>query len=273
MLLIFDIGNTNITIGLYKNPNVPLCNKILRLTTDKKAGLNKYAKELSTILVKNNIDAKNITSVAIASVVPELDSVFAKLSKNIFKCGAYFVSYTKSKGLLKYKYPKPQEIGADRIANAVAGYKLCGGPLIVVDFGTATTFDCISKDGKYMGGAIAPGPLLSLKALSISTSKLPVVVFSKSSKYIGKNTVECMQSGIFFGYVGLIKGLIDGISNEIGKNVKVIATGGLAVSVCKNISKISAIVPELTLEGIRLLWKKNTLPVNSVHKIVHKKLK
>jgi len=272
MLLIFDIGNTNITIGLYKNPNVPLCNKILRLPTDKKAGVNKYITELNVILLKNGVDVKNIASVAIASVVPELDSVFAKLSKKMFRCGAHFVSFKKSKGLLKYKYPKPQEIGADRIANAVAGYKLYGGPLIVVDFGTATTFDCVSEDGKYMGGAIAPGPLLSLKALSISTSKLPQVTFSKPSRYIAKSTAECMQSGIFFGYIGLIKGLIDGISAEIGKSVKVIATGGLAIVVCKNISKISAIVPELTLEGVRLLWKKNVSPVNSVHKIVHRKL-
>ena len=271
MLLIFDIGNTNITVGLYKNPDVPLCSKILRLLTDKKFGVNNYIKELRTIFVKNGIDAEKVTAVAVASVVPELDGVFEKLSKKMFKCEAFFVSYKKSIGLLKYKYPKPQEIGADRIANAAAGYKLFEGPLIVVDFGTATTFDCVSKNGEYIGGAIAPGPLLSLKALSISTSKLPEVAFSKPSRYIAKSTAECMQSGIFFGYVGLIKGLIDGISAEIGKNVKVIATGGLATSVCKNISKISAIVPELTLEGIRLLWKKNVSPVNSVHKIVHRK--
>ena len=152
-------------------------------------------------------------------------------------------------------YDNPGEVGADRIADAVAAYAFFGGPVIVLDFGTATTFDCIGSKGEYLGGAIAPGPHLSARALTEHTAKLPQVNIVKPARAMGKSTIEGMQSGLYFGYVGLIKEVLRRLKIEMKGKPKVIATGGLAPVIVPDIREVKHIVPELTIEGIRLLWE------------------
>jgi type III pantothenate kinase len=193
--------------------------------------------------------------VAAASVVPALNGVFEELVLKYFGKKVFFINHINNGGLV-FKTSNPKESGADRIADCVAAYSLYGGGCIVIDFGTATTFDCIDSKGRYLGGAIAPGPAISAQSLSLKTAQLPQVEMKKPSKAIGSNTVECIQSGLFFGYVGLIKELIARIKKEMKVN-HIIATGGLAGLMSGEIKEIKEVSPDLTLEGIRIIWEKS----------------
>lgn len=260
MFLAVDIGNTNITLGLFKfKANIVEKNpvKIWRIATSKKKTVDEYAIKILDILHYSAIDEKGIKSIAVASVVPSLDNVFDELTKIYFKKKAFFITSKKSGGL-KFPYGNPEEVGADRIADAVAVYKMYGGPAIVIDFGTATTFDCIDKKGSYLGGAIAPGPVISAESLTQRTAKLPLVNINLPQHSIGRSTVECIQSGLYYGYVGLVKEILLRLKKSMSSNVKVVATGGLAGLISKEINEIKNIVPELTLEGIRIIWQKET---------------
>jgi type III pantothenate kinase len=155
-------------------------------------------------------------------------------------------------------YENPQEVGADRIANAVAAYASFGGPVIVLDFGTATTFDCVSRKGEYIGGVIAPGPGISADSLAKYTSKLPRVEIAKPQKAIGKTTIGGIQSGLYYGYIGLIKEILKRVKSEMNGSPEVIATGGLAGLIAPELKEVKAVIPELTLEGIRIIWEKNS---------------
>ena len=258
MFLAIDIGNTNITLGLFefdggRSKRGP--SKIWRLSTVKSNTSDEYGTQILDFFHYAAINVSDIRAVAVASVVPVLDSVFAEVSREYLKQKAFFVC-CKEKLPMNVLYTNPADGGADRIANAVAGKEFFGANLIIIDFGTATTFDCINKKGEYMGGAIAPGPMISAESLAKRTAKLPLVSIAKPLKAIGKTTAASIQSGIYHGYVGLIKELLSNISAEMGGKPKVIATGGLAQLIIPEIREVKHIVNELTLEGIRLIWEK-----------------
>jgi len=253
MFLAIDIGNTNITLGLYgKNENKII--KIWRIATSKKKTVDEYAVTILDVFHYSGIDEKKVSEIAVASVVPLLDNVFAELTKVYFGKKAFFIN-SKNSGGLKIPYGNPEDVGADRIADAVAAYKLYGGPAIVIDFGTATTFDCIDSQGRYLGGAIAPGPAISAESLAQRTAKLPLVNIEPPKNIIGKSTVECIQSGLYYGYIGLVKEILARLKNNFKTKVNIIATGGLATLIVKEIPEIKYTVPELTLEGIRIIYQ------------------
>ncbi|MDR1926749.1 MAG: type III pantothenate kinase [Endomicrobium sp.] len=257
MFLALDIGNTNITVGLFnmkKNKILRGPLKIWRMSTVKRQTLDEYASILMNMFFYSGYDSNEIRSIAIASVVPSLNTVFEGLAKKYFKKKIFFINYKNSGGLV-FASANPKESGADRIANVVAAHCICSDSCLIIDFGTATTFDCVAPDGKYMGGAITPGPGIFAQSLSLNTAKLPEIEMKKPLKLIGTTTVECIQSGLYFGYTGLVKELIARIKKEI--RVKhIIATGGLAGLMSEEINEIEVILPDLTLEGIRIIWEK-----------------
>ena len=261
MFLAIDIGNTNITLGLFKFNGNNINSKpfqIWRIATSKKKTADEYAIKILDIFYYSNINLKKqrIKNIAIASVVPSLDTVFGELTRKYFNVEAFFINSNKSGGL-KYKYTNPSEIGADRIADAVAVYDKYKTSAIVIDFGTATTFDCIDKNGYYLGGVITAGPLISAEALANRTAKLPLVNISMPQNTIGTTTVEGIQSGLYYGYIGLVKEILIRLKKQMkDENIKVIATGGLCDLIAKEMREINAIIPELTINGIKLIWEK-----------------
>ncbi len=275
MLLAIDIGNTNICLGIFQEK------KLLyswRLATNKEITGDEYGLKILSLLNKVNLRTEQIKDVIISNVVPPLSGAFKEISQEYFHRQPLNVT-VKMKTGLKICYSNPEEIGADRIVNAVAGYHLCGAPLIIVDFGTATTFDCIGKRGnqlnrEYVGGIIAPGMTISAEALYTHTAKLPRVDIIKPGKIIGRNTVESMQAGIFYGYIGLVEYLIQCCKEELIhlqlaksiSTIRVIATGGLAELIAKETKTIEKIVPELTLEGLRIIWELNKANIRKVNK-------
>jgi type III pantothenate kinase len=258
MLLTIDIGNTNITLGVFQIKSGKALKKpvkIWRLSTDTNNTSDEYALKLLDLFKYSLIEYKQIKAIAIASVVPYLNDTFEEISTNYFKIKPFFVEAT-NQSYLKIKYDNPKEIGADRIADGVAAYDFFGGPIVIIDFGTATTFDCISKKGEYLGGAIVPGIMVSAESLAKRTAKLPLVEVKKTKNIIAKSTITGIQSGLYYGYVGLVREILSGIAKEL-PNPQVIATGGLAPLITADIKQVKAIVPELTLEGIRILWNFN----------------
>lgn len=256
MLLAIDIGNTNITLGLFPRSGEGFQKgpaRIWRLSTDKKRTPDEYGISILELFRRAGIEPAGIAGVAVASVVPSLDSVFAEIARATFGAAAFFVT-AQTTPMLTIRSSTPAEVGADRICDAVASNVLFGSPAIVIDFGTATTFDCIDDTGAYIGGAIAPGPAISAESLAARTAKLPRIDLVKPARAIGTTTVQGIQSGLFFGYVGLVKELLSRIAAEMGGTPVVIATGGLAGLIVPEIPDVRHIVPELTLEGIRLIY-------------------
>ena len=255
MFLAIDIGNTNITLGLFefeKAKVLPKPKKVWRVSTFKGRTADEYGTILLDMFYYSGFNAKDVQSVAVASVVPGLNGVFEELVGKYFNKKVFFINHINSG--LKFATGNPKEAGADRIADVVAAYSVYGGGCVVIDFGTATTFDCIDAKGRYMGGSIAPGPAISAQSLSLKTAQLPQVEMKKPAKSIGSSTVECIQSGLYFGYVGLIKEIIRRIKSEMKVN-RIIATGGLAELMSGEIKEIQEIAPDLTLEGIRIIWQ------------------
>jgi type III pantothenate kinase len=199
---------------------------------------------------------EDVKGVILASVVPPLTSIFRKLSQRYFQQTPLVVDAALQTGI-RIQYDAPHEVGADRIVNAVAVCQRYGAPACVVDFGTATTFDALSAEGVYLGGAIAPGIGIAAEALFQQTAKLPRIDLLRPPAVIGKNTVQSMQSGMLFGYVGLVEGMVTRFRAELGPDMKVIATGGLASLIAKETEVIDAVDPWLTLEGLRLIWSLN----------------
>lgn len=248
MLLVIDIGNTSITFGFFEGKRLL---RHWRLFTHL-ATLKNIQRSLSKNISRCE---KEIEGACISSVVPRLNPAIKKTIKNLFCCPALFVS-SKNAGI-KIRNYDPREVGADRLVNAVAGLKKYGKPLIIVDFGTATTFDYVNGKGEYAGGAISPGIELASRALFQMTAKLPLVRIRKPGRVLGQKTRESMQSGLFHGYVGLIDHLVSAIGKETGSAPKVIATGGLAPLIAPSTGTISKVEPGLTLEGLRIIWEKN----------------
>ncbi|MDR3049861.1 MAG: type III pantothenate kinase [Elusimicrobiota bacterium] len=269
MLIIFDIGNTNITIGLFwgsggkaalsKTANdKPI--KVWRLSTLNGGTADEYGIFITNIFNQASIDIQDIKAVAIASVVPSLNLVFETLSKQLIGKKPFFINQ-KNSGGLKIKLQNPKELGADRIANAAAAFSLFGGGCIVIDFGTATTFDCIDLKGRYIGGAIALGPNLAAQALNLRAAQLPLVEMKNPQKAIGTSTVECIQSGLYYGYIGLIKEILARTKKEM-KIRHIIATGGLAQIMSEAIEEIESVEPDLTLQGIKIIWENSNRKSN-----------
>jgi type III pantothenate kinase len=258
MLLAMDVGNTNITLGVFEIESgkaKPGPVNIWRLATNLSSTSDEYGTKILDFFHYSMIDLEDIKAVAVASVVPVLDGAIEELSLKYFKKRPFFVK-AESQKYLKVLNDNPSEIGADRVANAAAAIEFFKTPCVVIDFGTATTFDCINKKGEYMGGVIIPGPRIAAEALSRRTAKLPRVDIKKTDKVICKSTVQSIQSGLYYGYVGMIKELLRKVVSEIGGKPVIIATGGLADIVLNDIREVEKVVPELTLEGIRIIWEK-----------------
>jgi type III pantothenate kinase len=252
-LFCVDIGNTNVVMGLYEGETLTAH---WRVATDHLRMADEYAMLILDLFERSHQDSTAVEGVIIASVVPPLTSVFEKLSNRYFQQTALVVDGTAHTGV-RIRIDSPSEVGADRVVNAVAAYHRYGGPACIVDLGTATTFDILSADGDYLGGAIAPGIGIAAEALFQRTAKLPRIDILRPPSPIGRNTVQAMQSGLLFGYVGLVEGLIARFRAEMGPNMKVIATGGLAPLIAAETKVIEAVDPWLTLEGLRLVWDMN----------------
>lgn len=258
MLLVIDVGNSNTVLGIYRHG---VLEHDWRVATDKYRTVDEYAMLIHDLFRLAGIAFEDLNDVIISCVVPPMLNILEGLCKQYCNLTPYVVGPGIKTGM-PIQYDNPKEVGADRIVNAVAAYEKCQCGLIVVDFGTATTFDVISVDGEYQGGAIAPGVGISAEALFDRASKLPRVEFSRPAQIVAKNTVNSMQAGIFFGYVGLVEGIVSRMKQELLTEPKVIATGGLAAPIAEATDSIDLVEPYLTLEGLNLLYRRNrTHPV------------
>ncbi|GAB4301535.1 MAG: type III pantothenate kinase [Myxococcota bacterium] len=254
MLLALDIGNTNITWGVFDGPELKAN---FRMQTNAVRTADEYFVLFSQMLETRQISSRNVKAAIVSSVVPTIDMTIEELITKGFKVESLWVG-PGIKTAMPIRYDNPKEVGADRIVNAVAAFSIFKSGLIVVDFGTATTFDLVSPRGEYLGGAIAPGIKISMEALFRSASKLPRVEFRKPSSVIGKNTVSSMQAGFVFGYVGLVDEIVTRMKKEADFECKCVATGGLATLIAKESSQIEQVDEMLTLKGLHILYKLNS---------------
>ncbi len=253
MLLAVDVGNTNVTLGVFEGERL---RTTWRVATVHDRMPDEYGIQLLQLFAHRGIQPEDVTGVAIASVVPALTGVFRRVSLD-YLCGEPLIVDAGVRTGVRIRYENPREVGADRVVDCAAVQAKYGGPACVVDFGTATTFDAISREGDYLGGAIAPGIGIAAEALFARASKLYRVEIAPPARAIGTNTAMAMQSGIFFGYVALVEGLVARFRRELGPEMKVIATGGLAETVAHETAVIQYVDPWLTLEGLRIVYALN----------------
>jgi type III pantothenate kinase len=252
MLLVIDIGNSNTSLGVYDGEKLVVH---WRLTTARSRTADEWGVHARNLFALAGLDFKSISAVAIASVVPPVDFTLKQMAERYFDLSPLFINHTIDTGV-PILYEPASEVGADRIVDAVAAIHKYGAPCIVVDFGTATTFDAINARGEYVGGIITPGITISSDALFERTAKLPRVEIKRPQKVIGSNTVEAMQSGLYHGYAGLVDGILRKMIDELGGSPKVIATGGLAPLIAKGSEFIETVDETLTLEGLRLVYER-----------------
>lgn len=252
MLLTIDIGNTSISFGVFKGKELAAR---FRIGTLKDRGVDEYAVFLRSILSSKGVPLDEIKAGIISCVVPPLLETIRDVCRECFGISLFVVGDNVDAGI-PVLYDNPKEVGADRLVNAVAGYHKYQQSLIIIDFGTATTFDCVSHKGEYLGGVIAPGIAISAEALFQRTSKLPRVDISRPAAAIGKDTVASMQSGLFYGYVSLVEGMVRRIKGEMQTPPVTIATGGQAELIAHETPVIEHVEPFLTLVGLRLLYEK-----------------
>ncbi len=253
MLLVTDIGNTDITLGVFEDER-------LRATWRMATGIHRLADEYAALLLNllhhRGIETSDIKDIALCSVVPPLTTTFEQLFQRYFNLSPLVVAAGVKTGV-RILMDNPREVGADRIVNAAAAHHLYGGPVIIADLGTATTFDTVSREGNYLGGAIAPGIGTAAEALFLRAAKLPLVELIAPLKDIGTESITALQSGIIFGYVGLVEGLVARIQQELGEKAKVVATGGFAELIASETTVIDTVNPDLTLIGLRLIHRMN----------------
>ena len=253
MLLAIDVGNSNNVIGLFSGE------KLLthwRIRTEWNRTADEYWVLIKEFILLNNVETETIDDIIIACVVPPLVPILQGMAKKYFLCEPLIVGPGVKTGI-SILYRNPSEVGADRIVNSVAAFEKYGGPLIIVDFGTATTFDVVSNKGEYLGGSIFPGVQISLEALFKNTAKLPRVDMTLPEKVIGKSTVESLRSGAVYGFSGMVEAIVRQIKDELGQNARVIATGGVLDWITNKTSVIDTLDPFLTLDGLRIIYEKN----------------
>jgi type III pantothenate kinase len=253
MLLTIDIGNTNLTLGLYEGEQL---GAHWRLATDNNRMPDEYGLQFLGLLQNAGKTLKDIHGISLASVVPPLTGRVIQACREYLKQEPLVVDAGIKTGL-KIRYEDPKAVGADRVCDAVAVLKFYGGPACVVDFGTATTFNAITKEGEYLGGAITAGVNLAAESLFARAAKLPRIDLQRPPSVIGRNTVHAMQSGLLFGYVSMVEGMVARFRSELGSDMKVIATGGMAEVIAKETQVVNFIAPWLTLDGLRIIWELN----------------
>jgi type III pantothenate kinase len=253
LLLAIDIGNTNVVLGVFDGEQL---RENWRVGTKAQITADEYAMILKDLFGFAGIEFGQIDGVIISTVVPPLLPVLSEMTRKYFKLEPMVVTNALKTGITLH-YEHPQEIGADRIVNAAAAYRAFGGPIIIVDFGTATTFCAVTKDGAYLGGAITPGVRISADALYQHAAKLPRVELIRPRSVIGRDTVSAIQAGVLFGYAGMVDGIVARMRREFADDAKVIATGGLAELVAAETTSISEVRPNLTLEGLAHLYRLN----------------
>lgn len=252
-LLVIDVGNTNTVVGVFQDKDL---RAQWRLTTNRAQTADEYGILIRNLFSLDGLQPSQITGIMVASVVPPLNSVLEEMAEKYFHLKPVFLGPGIRTGMAIH-YENPQEVGADRIANSVAAFEKHGGPCVVVDFGTAITFDVVSEKGEYLGGVIAPGVGISAEALFTHAARLQQVEIREPYRVIGTNTVASMQSGLFYGAVGLVDGILDRLSGVLGAPIKVVATGGQASLVAGASKYKPPVESALTLEGLRIIYERH----------------